>query len=131
VVDLRRGRGSFEFLGCTLRKKRSILRTRAGRFYSAGHPPKAMKRVRGRIHELTDRRRAGAKLRDIIGQLNPVLRGWGNYFRSGNADDKFNQVDHYVPPSPVQLALAEADSARASVSRNGPSSVSSAWACII
>jgi hypothetical protein len=25
-----------------------------------------------------------------------VLRGWGNYFRSGNAADKFNQVDSYV-----------------------------------
>ena len=96
VVDLRRGRGSFEFLGCTLRKKRSILRNPRWSFLQRWPSPKAMKRVRGRIHELTDRRRAGAKLRDIIGQLNPVLRGWGNYFRSGNADDKFNQVDHYV-----------------------------------
>jgi RNA-directed DNA polymerase len=36
------------------------------------------------------------KLPEIIEQLNPVLRGWGNYFRTGNADEKFNQVDHYV-----------------------------------
>lgn len=96
VVDLRRGRGSFEFLGCTLRKKRSILRNPRWSFLQRWPSPKAMKRVRRRIHEVTDRRRAGAKLRDLITQLNPVLRGWGNYFRTGNADGKFNQVDHYV-----------------------------------
>ncbi len=29
-------------------------------------------------------------------ELNPVLRGWGNYVRTGNAAQKFNQVDTYV-----------------------------------
>ena len=28
--------------------------------------------------------------------LNPVLRGWGNYFRTGNAAQRFNQLDTYV-----------------------------------
>ena len=28
--------------------------------------------------------------------INPVLRGWGNYFRTGNAAVKFNQIDRYV-----------------------------------
>ena len=32
----------------------------------------------------------------IIDDLNPVLRGWGNYFRTGNAADKFIQLDRYV-----------------------------------
>jgi hypothetical protein len=32
----------------------------------------------------------------IIGDLNPVLRGWGNYFCTGNASRKFNQLDEYV-----------------------------------
>jgi hypothetical protein len=32
----------------------------------------------------------------VIGELNPVLRGWGQYFRTGNAARKFNQVDSYV-----------------------------------
>ena len=32
----------------------------------------------------------------IIAELNPVLRGWGNYFRTGNAAKKFNQIDTYV-----------------------------------
>ena len=25
-----------------------------------------------------------------------MLRGWGNYFRSGNAATKFRQIDRYV-----------------------------------
>jgi RNA-directed DNA polymerase len=32
----------------------------------------------------------------IIAEINPVLRGWGQYFRTGNAADKFTQVDRYV-----------------------------------
>jgi RNA-directed DNA polymerase len=55
-----------------------------------------MKRVRERIHELTDSRRSGRDLSVIIKSLNPVLRGWGNYFPTGNADAKFDQVDGYV-----------------------------------
>lgn len=97
VVDLRYGRGSFDFLGCTLRKKRSILRNPRWSFLQRWPSPRAMKRIRGRVRELTDRRTYGAKdVRDVIARLNPVLRGWGNYFRTGNADAKFNQVDHHV-----------------------------------
>ena len=28
----------------------------------------------------------------MIAELNPILRGWGNYFRTGDAADKFTQV---------------------------------------
>ena len=53
-----------------------------------------MKRVRHRVKELTGRNRNGAKdVRVLIRDLNPVLRGWGNYFRTGNADQKFNRID--------------------------------------
>jgi hypothetical protein len=56
-----------------------------------------MKRIRARIRELTDARQGGVKdVRVLIARLNPVLRGWGNSFRTGNASLKFTQVDHYV-----------------------------------
>ena len=59
---------------------------------------KAMKRIRGRIRELTDRGRRGGKedIREVIRDLNPVLRGWGNYFRTGNASLRFQQIDLYT-----------------------------------
>ena len=56
-----------------------------------------MNRVRQRVRELTDRRRNGVKdVRVLIRDINPVLRGWANYFRTGNASTKFNRVDTYV-----------------------------------
>jgi RNA-directed DNA polymerase len=56
-----------------------------------------MKRVRQRVKELTGRNRSGVRdIRVLIEDLNPVLRGWGNYFRTGNAATKFTQVDTYV-----------------------------------
>ena len=97
VVDIRRGKGSFVFLGCTIRKKRSILRNPRVHFMQRWPSPRAMKRVRQRVHDLTDSRRSGARdVKEIVTTLNPVLRGWGNYFRTGNAERKFNQLDEYV-----------------------------------
>jgi RNA-directed DNA polymerase len=55
-----------------------------------------MKRARSRIRELTDRRWVGAELKDVIGRLNLFLRGWGNYFRTGNAANKFVSIDRHV-----------------------------------
>ena len=35
-------------------------------------------------------------MKQIIAALTPVLRGWGNYFRTGDGDWGFNQVDSFV-----------------------------------
>ena len=59
TVDLRRGRESFEFLGCTIRKKRSIQRNPQWHFVQRWPSPKAMKRIRERVHELTSARHSG------------------------------------------------------------------------
>ena len=96
LVELGLGQDGFEFLGCYLRIVRSHF---SGKRYLFRWPaPRAMKAIRRRIHDLTGRRRwAGLKdIRDVIGVLNPVLRGWGGYFRTGNASDQFNAVDSYV-----------------------------------
>jgi RNA-directed DNA polymerase len=55
-----------------------------------------MKRLREKVHNRTGSNRTGADVREVIADLNPLLRGWGNYFRTGNAGIKFRQVDHYV-----------------------------------
>ncbi len=96
LVELGLGQDGFEFLGCYLRIVRSHFK---GRRYLFRWPSqRAMKAIRAKVHDLTGRRRwAGMKdIRDVIRVLNPVLRGWGGYFRTGNASDKFNQVDRYV-----------------------------------
>ncbi len=96
LVDLRRGKASFVFLGCTIRKKRSIQR-RPHWYYTQRWPsPKAMKKLRERVREITSKRQSGKDVKQIIVELTPVLRGWGNYFRTGNADREFNKMDRYV-----------------------------------
>ncbi len=96
LVAIGGGQESFEFLGCRLKKYRSV--RYPGRMFLQRWPsPGSMKRLRARIRELTDARHSGVKdVRVLIARLNPVLRGWGNYFRTGNATLKFNQIDHYV-----------------------------------
>jgi RNA-directed DNA polymerase len=79
LVDLRRGKGSFVFLGCTIRKKRSIQRNPRWHFMQRWPSPKAMKKLRDRVRELTSERQSGKDVKQIIVELNPVLRGWGNF----------------------------------------------------
>jgi RNA-directed DNA polymerase len=99
VVDLREGREGFDFLGCHFRARVSgrMLEQGVRRYYLQRWPSqRAMKRVRDKIKAKTGRGRAGQDIREVIAELNPVLRGWGNYFRTGNAAKKFNQLDRYV-----------------------------------
>jgi len=96
MVDLRRGKGSFVFLGCTIRKKRSILRNPRAYYMHRWPSPKATKRLRDRVREITDKRASGEDVKQIIAKLNPVLRGWGNYFRSGTSSREFLKMDSYV-----------------------------------
>ena len=103
LVDLRGGKEGFVFLGCVFRKRRSIQRAPHKHFMQRWPSPRAMKRIRERVHDLTDVRRTRASdVMEIIAALNPVLRGWGNYFKTGNADTRFNQIDDYVHERIVQ-----------------------------
>jgi len=100
-VDLTGGKEGFEFLGCYLRMRMSgrLLEVRGlHRYYLQRWPSeRSMERVRAKVNELTARKWLGGRdVRDVIARLNPVLRGRDNYFRTGNAARKFNQLDTYV-----------------------------------
>jgi group II intron reverse transcriptase/maturase len=99
-IDLCYGKEGFDFLGCHLHKRLSGLiweRERKRVYFLHRWPSqRAMKRIRQRVKDLTPRRRCHADIREVIDDLNPVLRGWGNYFRTGNAAKPFNQLDSYV-----------------------------------
>jgi len=100
VVDLREGQQGFDFLGCHFRARMSgPLWEKYGkvRYYLHRWPSaRSMKRARQRIEALTSRKRVGVDLPVVVGQLNQFLRGWGNYFRTGNAADKFRQLDRHT-----------------------------------
>jgi len=100
VVDLREGKEGFDFLGCHFHARmsgriwedRRIIRYYLHRWPSV----RSMKRARARVKALTARSQVGRSLPEVITRLNRFLRGWGNYFRSGNATQKFRHLDRYV-----------------------------------
>jgi RNA-directed DNA polymerase len=100
VVDLRDGRDGLDFLGCHFRARMSGRlweQKRVVRYYLHRWPSRrAMKRLRENIRARTGRQRGGTDIRDVIADINPILRGWGNYFRTGNAAAKFRQIDDYT-----------------------------------
>jgi RNA-directed DNA polymerase len=103
------GQEGFEFLGCYLRKRLSgrIWERERRRLYFLHRWPsqRSTKRVRQKVKWLTRRGRCHADIRDVIADINPVLRGWGNYFRTGNAAKRFNQLDTYVWQRLVRLRI--------------------------
>ncbi len=100
VVDLREGREGFDFLGCHLRARMSGRlweQRRIIRYYLHRWPSqRSMKRARAKIKALTGRSQVGMELKVVIERLNLFLRGWGNYFRTGNAASKFVEMDRHV-----------------------------------
>jgi RNA-directed DNA polymerase len=100
VAGLREGREGFDFPGCHLHARMSGRlweERRVVRYYRQRWPSqRSMKRARDRVKALTSRSRVGADLKETIASLNLFLRGWGNYFRTGNAAAKFTEMDRYV-----------------------------------
>ncbi len=57
---------------------------------------KAMKKVKDAIRVITCRKSAYEGLEQKVEKLNPLIRGWRNYFQHGNSTRRFKQLDEYV-----------------------------------
>jgi hypothetical protein len=103
IVCLRHGAGGFDFLGFHHRMRRSW--KFPDRYYLNKWPSvRAMASIRAKVRERTPRGYAGRDLRLVVEDLNPVLRGWGAYFRYGNSSQKFDAIDSYVHERMAKLA---------------------------
>jgi RNA-directed DNA polymerase len=103
IVHLARGAEGFDFLGFHHRKVESA--KYPGRYYLQKWPSqRAMASIRAKVRDHTDRRWASRDLQRVVADLNPVLRGWGAYFRHGNSSKKFTAVDGYVHKRMAKLA---------------------------
>ena len=91
MVDLAKD-GSFSFLGFEYRRMRS--RKRVWRPYYA---PKLKKRTElfAKLREIF-RQNVSQPGGKVIEMINPVLRGWVNYFRVGDSHRCFSMVKHWV-----------------------------------
>jgi RNA-directed DNA polymerase len=91
VVDLTQEE-VFGFLGFTFRR----LRSRRGRWWVFLAP--ALKKRTALVRKLQEvfRRWRSQPVRRVIAEINPILRGWVNYFRVGNAARCFSIVRSWV-----------------------------------
>jgi len=95
IVHLTHGEEGFDFLGFHHRKVESW--KQRGRYYLQKWPSdRGMSMIRSKIRDATGRHRVGRSVSAVVEELNPVLRGWGNYFRWGNSARKFSTIDSYV-----------------------------------
>lgn len=76
------GKG-FDFLGFTFKRQHRVARK------------KALERFKDRVRELTPRQ-THRTLREVIADLNPLIRGWGNYFRLGHMKGRFEALDQWI-----------------------------------
>lgn len=92
VVDM--NKESFDFLGFRYQK---FGKTKSGRKLPYMMPSKkAMKKVKDAIRVITCRKSAYEDLEQKVEKLNPLIRGWRNYFQHGNSTKRFKQLDEYV-----------------------------------
>ena len=104
VVYLGDGGQGFDFPGFHHHLVRSW--TYRKRYCHRWPSKRAMASIRAKIKAITaPRDRLKWSTDALVQELNPVLRGWGNYFRWGNSTRQFTQVDSYVRE---RLALHDA-----------------------
>ncbi|MBO9572065.1 MAG: group II intron reverse transcriptase/maturase [Chitinophagaceae bacterium] len=90
-VDLGAGE-SFVFLGFEMR----MIRTYTGKWRANMRP--SPKKKQALITELREvfRRNRSQKLTSIRDKINPILRGWVNYFRVGHSSEMFRKVRFWL-----------------------------------
>lgn len=84
----------FDFLGFHFHKMRSQQKRKLIPYRWPSK--KAMRSVRRKIRELTNRRWLALPIQEVVGRINPVIHGWRNYFRIGNTSAKFQQLDWFT-----------------------------------
>ncbi len=100
IVHVRHG---FEFLGYKIKRGSRPLRLTAAKITSGArrgalyaYPrEKSIRHFKDQIRRRT-RRKASVSTRELIEQINPVIRGWGLYFHKAHVRKLFHQLDGWI-----------------------------------
>ena len=99
VVHVQHG---FEFLGYKIKRGKQLklsadkIRStaRSGALYAVPRE-KSISRFMDQVRALT-RRRVPLKTKELIERLNPILRGWGNYYKKAHVRKLFNRLNRWI-----------------------------------
>ena len=99
IVHVRQG---FEFLGYKLKCGRRLtlsaskIRSRAQSGALYAYPrEKSVQRFMDQIRQRT-KRRVPLTTKELIEEINPVLRGWGHYYKRAHVRKLFNRLDRWI-----------------------------------
>jgi len=90
ILDLNKG-DILNFLGYSIRISRD-----KNRRITIKPSDKAIARLRDKIREIISRERLYHGLKGIIAEINPVLRGWKQYFKLTNVSRIFLGLNFYI-----------------------------------
>ena len=95
IVHIQHG---FEFLGYKIKRGKKLylpatkIRSRA----RSGYPrEKSIRRFKDQVRQRT-KRRVPLTTEQLIEALNPLLRGWGEYYKRAHVRKLFNQLDRWI-----------------------------------
>ena len=80
-------RDGFDFLGFNLRKYNGKLLIRPSK--------ESIRRLKAKISDILSRMKT-AKAYSVVKTLNPIIQGWGNYYRHVVSKAIFNSLDHWL-----------------------------------
>jgi RNA-directed DNA polymerase len=83
----------FDFLGYTVGWFYGF---RGRPYWGTAPSMKSIKRLRERIHDETTRRWNTTTPENRVEELNPILRGWANYFSQGPVKEIYRFIDDYT-----------------------------------
>jgi group II intron reverse transcriptase/maturase len=100
IVNIKQG---FEFLGFKIKQGKGILRLSASKIKAklnkrnlyAFPKDKAVTRFKDAVRKKT-RRRSPLTTEEIVKELNPLIRGWGNHYKRSHVRRLFNQLDGWI-----------------------------------
>lgn len=93
----------FEFLGYKIKRGKKPLRLSSCKIKSGiqqgalyAYPrQKSIDNFKDQIRQQT-KRRSPLSTREIVNEINPIIRGWGNYYNKAHVRGLFNQLDRWI-----------------------------------
>jgi RNA-directed DNA polymerase len=100
IVHIKDG---FDFLGFNVRQYEDLATKRCGVVLLIKPSRASMQRIRDRLRTEWLALR-GHNVREVVTRLNPVIRGWANYFRCGVSSRAFKTLDAWMYRREVRYA---------------------------
>ena len=92
IVHITRG---FEFLGYKIGRGKGLRHKAGGPSLYAVPTDRSIARFKDKVRTATNRRNPKS-LEGVLGELNPIIRGWGNYYRRAKVRGLYHRLNRWI-----------------------------------